>query len=209
MIRINLLPVGSERKRQSGQQQLLLGLILVIVEVVVLFFVYSNQNEQYQDIYAQAEELQAEVNRLNQQSAEIDSLNAQKEQLQNLGSILETLEANRAGPVQVLDELKIMLNRPQNQLQEISLEQLGWDTSWEPANLWLTEFTEDGGGVSMSGSARDIDDIAEFNVRLASSPYFSNVRLNSTQARSDTNLGPVVDFHLSARVDYALVGDEG
>jgi Tfp pilus assembly protein PilN len=209
MIRINLLPVGSERKRQSGQQQLLLGLILVIIEVVALFFVYSNHDEQYQEVFSEAEALQAEVDRLNQQSAEIDSLNAQKEQLENLGSVLETLEANRAGPVQVLDELKIMLNRPQNDLQRISLDQLGWDTSWDPSNLWLRSFTEQSGSVEIDGTARALDDVSQFNVRLASSPYFSQVRLNDARDRDDANLGPVVDFDLTAQVNYALVGDDG
>ena len=55
----------------------------------------------------------------------------------------------------------------------------------------------------MEGKALTNDDVAEFTVRLASSPYFSNVRLNRTAASSASGLGSVFTFEITANVAYS------
>jgi type IV pilus assembly protein PilN len=207
MIRINLLPVQADRQRQSSKQQLIIALLLLLVEVAALYYVYSRQQTALTDQRRQVADLEAEVNRLQQQSQEVDRLNAQKDQLVSFATVLEDLEANRAGPVQVMDELKMMLNRPMNELHQVRLQQMGWDTNWNPRNVWLRSFREVDGAVSVSGHARAIDDIAEFNVRLASSPYFSGVRLERTSTEQVDGQGRVVRFELTASVNYSLVGE--
>lgn len=208
MIRINLLPVQQGQQRQSSKQQLLIALLLVFVEAAALFYVYSQKKDALAEQSRQVTDLEAEVARLQEQSREVDRLNEQKEELQAFASVLAGLEANRAGPVQVMDELKMMLNRPTNELHQQRLEMLGWDTAWDPTNVWLTRFEETEGAVAVEGQARDIDDIAEFNVRLASSPYFSGVRLASTSAENQSALGRIVRFNLSAAVNYSLIGSD-
>jgi type IV pilus assembly protein PilN len=208
MIRINLLPVQQGQQRQSSKQQLIIALLLIAVEAAALFYVYSQKKEALAEQNRQVADLEAEVARLQEQSREIDRLNEQKEELEAFANVLAGLESNRAGPVQVMDELKMMLNRPMNELHQQRLQMLGWDTTWDPTNVWLSRFAETDGAVEIEGRARDIDDIAEFNVRLASSPYFSGVRLSSTSAESAPELGRIVRFNLSASVNYSLVGSD-
>lgn len=209
MIRINLLPVQQERQRQYGKQQLLFGLLVVIIQGLFLFMTYQSKNEELESAKTQVQTLTAEVEELRRQTAEIERLNGQRETLQQTARVLEDLEANRAGPVQVLDELKLMLNPPANDLQRTAQERRNWDTNWDPRSVWLTEFTESGGLVSISGRALSNDDIAEFNTRLANSVYFSGVRLNNTRALQDTNLGRIFQFQLTATVNYGIVDDQG
>lgn len=205
MIRINLLPIRHEIKRQYGKQQLLLGMLLVGVEIAVLFAIYNTYSAKLEESQRRAGEIQAEVDALNEQAETLAELNRQKGELEGLSNVLARLESNRAGPVSVMDELKEMLNPPVNDLQRVTQERREWDVDWNPRSVWLTRFVENGGSVSIQGKAMTNDDVAEFTVRLASSPFFSNVRLNSTRSEVQAPLGAVFTFDISADVAY---GDE-
>lgn len=210
MIRINLLPTRQEYKRQYGKQQLLLGVLLLGVEVAVLYALHQGDVARLQEERDRSAAVQVEVNELQQQSDEVNRLNQQKQQLEDLAGILRDLEADRAGPVQVLDELKVMLNPPANDLQRVAQQLQEWDTNWDPRNVWLISFDEQDGEVDIRGKAMTNDDVAEFTIRLANSPYFSDVLLNSTRAATQTGLGAVFEFDITATVNYGLVaGEEG
>lgn len=210
MIRINLLPTRQEYKRQYGKQQLLLGVLLLGVEVAVLYALHQGDAAKLQEERDRSAAVQIEVNELQAQSDEVNRLNQQKQQLEDLAGILQDLEADRAGPVQVLDELKVMLNPPANDLQRVAQQLQDWDTNWDPRQVWLSSFDEQDGEVSITGKAMTNDDVAEFTVRLANSPYFSNVLLNQTRATTQTGLGAVFEFDITAIVNYGLVaGEEG
>ena len=118
MIRINL--VRQEQRRQFGKQQRL-G-VLVGVEMAVPFTWHRGLVER--------NEVQGRGDRWRcpRQPVGLTRLNEQKQQLEDLQNILEDLEANRAGPVQVLDELKVMLNLPANDLQRVAQDRMK-DTS--------------------------------------------------------------------------------
>jgi Tfp pilus assembly protein PilN len=209
MIRINLLPVQQDRQRQSGAQQLAVALLLLLVEALVLFFIHRNKTMELTQAQARSSAVESEVTQLRARSEQVRTLNSQREQLQSMARVLEDLEANRAGPVQVLDELKAMLNPPANELQRAAQQHRSWDTNWDPRNVWLTEFNEVNGAVSIQGRAASNDDIAEFNTRLASSIYFSAVRLNQSRVVTQDGLGRVYQFQLSAQVNYGVVDDGG
>jgi len=209
MIRINLLPVQQDRQRQFGKQQFLVGVVLLVVELVALYFVHGNKAEQLDERQDQLGTLQTEIAALREATAQNDQLNQQKESLQQMANVLEDLEANRAGPVQVLDEMKLMLNVPSNELERVSQEVRRWNLQWSPNNLWITDFREVDGAVVINGQAMTNDDIAEFNTRLATSVYFSGVRLSSTRATQDPQVGRVFSFTLTARVNYGIVDEQG
>lgn len=209
MIRINLLPVQQDRQRQFGKQQFLVGVVLLVVELVALYFVHGNKAEQLEEREEQLGALQTEIAALREATAQNEQLNQQKESLQQMANVLEDLEANRAGPVQVLDEMKLMLNVPSNELERVSQEVRRWNLNWSPTNLWITDFRETDGAVIINGQAMTNDDIAEFNTRLATSVYFSGVRLSSTRATQDAQMGRVFSFTLTARVNYGIVDEQG
>lgn len=208
MIRINLLPVRHEAKRQYGKQQLLLGLLLIGVEVAVLFAIHNEHKNELDATRSRADAIEQEVNELNEQAEVLEDLNDQRDQLQGLADVLARLEANRSGPVTVMDELKEMLNPPANDLQRVAQERRDWDTTWDPRSVWLEAFEEDDGTVTLEGNALTNDDVAEFTVRLATSAYFSDVRLHRTTSTTASGVGSVFEFHITADVNYGSSEEE-
>jgi len=70
-----------------------------------------------------------------------------------------------------------------------------------PTSLWLTEFKESGGSLTMNGVAVDNQTIAEFMKAIAQSKYFKNVELiETTQGTGAT--GALKKFALKTSVVY-------
>lgn len=179
MIRINLLPVQQEAKHRYGKQQLIIGLLLVIAEIAVLYTMYSSKSEQASQVEAEISRLQAEITTLQARAGETVQLETQRAELEAEEAVHRRLQGNRSGPVQVLDELKYILNPPQTENDDYAQRTVrAWDTTWDPTSVWL-ELVElsSAGGFSLTGTALDTIDISEFVVRLASSSYFRNVQL--------------------------------
>lgn len=202
MIRINLLPVKQKAVRQFGRNQLVLGVLAIGIELVILGTLYRSKSQEVADKTADAQQMAEQVETLEKQSEAVRKLNDQKAQLEGLADVLGGLEANRAGPVEVMDELKAMLNRPANDLQRVAQERRDWATNWEPKNLWLTKFEEEDGDVAIEGKALSNDDVAEFAVRLANSDHFSDVRLERTSLSEESGIGAVFKFDIKAVVTY-------
>jgi Tfp pilus assembly protein PilN len=204
MIQINLLPIRQAKQRKFGKQQIVFAAVFLLLEVTVLYYVYAAKQAELEEFEATATGVDAEVAKLQKDNLVIKELSDQRKNLQELSKVLEELEANRAGPVQVLDDLKVMLNPPANDLEKVSQDRRGWTTSWDPSQVWLSSFKEDDGELSITGNATTNEDIAEFNARLASSVYFKKVRLNFTALEKGTQGGQSYAFSISAQVNYGL-----
>ena len=209
MIRINLLPVRQARQREYGKQQLLIGALIILIELVLLFVIYSRQNDQLEQIQGHVRVAENRVQELERQNQELTTLRQQLDQLQQTANVLAELEAHRAGPVQVLDEFKRILNPPVDELERITQEEQGWATSWDPTQVWINSFNESDRRLSFEGRAMSNDDVAEFHLRLRMSPYFSNVRILNVTAGSDAALGRIYTFRMEARVNYGLGDEQG
>lgn len=209
MIRINLLPVRQAKRREYGKQQLVVGAFVILLELVALFIVYTHMASQLSDVQDRVAAVQADVRQQQEQNRELAQLREQKAALQATANVLADLEANRAGPVQVLDELKRILNPPMDELDRVTQQSAQWDTTWDPTSLWITSFSESGRALQLSGVAMSNDDIAEFNSRLLLSPYFSDVRVLSVTAGNTTGLGRTYTFRIDARVNYVLADSQG
>ena len=75
-----------------------------------------------------------------------------------------------------------------------------------PDKLWLTDFSEKGGSIRLSGLGVDEQTVADFMRRLSTSPYFRNVDLEETsEAKGDPkkNVGKSKRFVIRAQVNYA------
>lgn len=209
MIRINLLPVRQAKRREYGKQQLVVGAFVILLELVALFIVYTHMASQLSEAEDRVAAVREDVRQQEQQNRELTSLREQRSALRATAGVLVDLEANRSGPVQVLDELKRIMNPPVDELERISQQEQQWDTTWDPTALWITSFTERERSLQLAGEAMSNDDIAEFNSRLIQSPYFSNVRVLSVQARADGRLGRIYTFRIDARVNYGLADTQG
>jgi type IV pilus assembly protein PilN len=70
-----------------------------------------------------------------------------------------------------------------------------------PRRLWLKKFEEKSGGVTIEGSAINIDDVSQFISALKGSKHFSEIQLKRTDAKPQDRLR-TVDFTLNAKSTY-------
>ena len=180
MVRINLLPVRVSKKKEAGQQQLVLfALVLVFGLIANYLWVHSRASE-LDTRKKKLTSTQAEIAQLDRIIGEVKNIKDQQAQLREKLDILQQLKANRSGPVKVMDALATLT----------------------PKRLWLTKMEERGGVVTYTGSASTIDDVSEFMSALKQNPHFASVELSKTAAKTDKGM-EYVDFTLTANLVYA------
>lgn len=184
MIRINLLPTKEAERALGRRRQLSLAILSGISVLLMMLLPYSFQARRLAQLEEQKNKLQQDIARLDEQAKEVRDLDAKKAELQAKLRVIEQLKHRRIGPVRALGDL----------------------SDATPEKLWLTEFSEKGGAVSIQGLAIDNQTIAEFMRRLQQSRYFYEVDLvetTQTVAQPGTQVGPSFKrFQIKARLDY-------
>lgn len=179
MIRINLLPVRAKKKRNTSIYQLVAmsgGILLTILVAVIVHFAYQNTIEQQAK---KIEDSDAEIKRLEKIIGEVKELDTQKQRLLNQLAVIDRLEKGKRGPVRVLDEMSSAI----------------------PKRVWLMDFKEAGGVMSLRGAAIDNADVSEFMRALQKSPYFTEVTLKFTQADAREGV-QIYRFQIECKVNY-------
>lgn len=180
MIRINLLPVRAKKKRNTSIYQLVAmggGVVLALLVAFTTHMYFQGAIETQEKKIADAD---AEIKRLEKIIGEVKELDKQKQRLLTQLGVIERLEKSKRGPVRVLDELSNAI----------------------PKRVWITNFKEAGGNLSMTGAAIDNADISEFMRAMQKSPYFSDVQLKFTQAAVREGV-PTYNFEIGCKVNYA------
>ena len=151
MVRINLLP-HREQRRQSRQRQFvslaiglaILGLAVVGLGHVVIAARIDNQN-------SRNTLLKTEIAKLDEQIKEIDRLREQTQALLARKQIVETLQANRAEAVHLLDQLVRQL----------------------PDGLYLKSVKQTGARVTLVGYAQSSARVSTLMRNIESSPWLT------------------------------------
>ncbi len=189
MIRINLLPVREAERALGRRRQIALAILMGTVVLLMMLLPYTFQARRLGQLESESAKLQAEIARLDQQAKEVKDLDAKRAELQAKLQVIELLKHRRVGPVRALEDL----------------------SDAAPEKLWLTDFSESNGAVSIQGLAIDNQTIAEFMRRLQQSRYFYEVDLVETAqvvAQPGAQTGPSLKrFQIKARLDY--VGQRG
>jgi len=181
MIRINLLPVRAKKKRNTSIYQLVAMSAVVVVAIVVAFTVIAVFDGKVEKRNATVATNAEEIKRLQTIIGEVNELDKQKQRLLNQLAVIDKLEKGKRGPVRVLDEMSSAI----------------------PKRVWITSFREQGGQLSLTGSAIDNADISEFMRALQKTPYFTEINLKFTNA--DVRDGATVyNFEIACKVNYAV-----
>jgi type IV pilus assembly protein PilN len=211
MIRINLLPVRQVKKVQAGQRQLLIFLLFVAAEVVLMFFLYEWKSGEVEDRKRTSRNLEQEIATLKKQVGDFDQLKSQLDRLIAQRNVINQLQKARSGPVWMMRELSDILTPGKGPtVDQTQYETLlranpgaGFNPRWNPNRLWIEGFNEKGGQVTIVGKAKDYDDVAEFNKRLALSKFFTDEFLERNDQVLDSKIGlKVVQFTLRCRISY-------
>lgn len=177
MIRVNLLPIKQARRRSAGRTQLLLFAGLLIAELAILFVFFLVESEKLSTRESEVTGLEREVAAIESEVADARTLEEEAKALDAQLAVLNNLEAQRIGPVRMLDEVQAMLSPPRNEEERVAQLRQDWNVEWDTRRLWIESFTEGEGMFSMEGMAGSADDVAEFLQRMTTARHFSNVQL--------------------------------
>jgi type IV pilus assembly protein PilN len=181
MIRINLLPVRAIKAESGRRQDLMiagasLGLTLTIVLAVYLFQFYRASA-----LDKELAGLRKDIEIFTVQTKEVAELEKKIGELKEKLKAIDQLSGKKTAPVQFMENL----------------------SSTVPANLWLTEFREAGGSLTITGLAIDNQTIADFLKALSSSPYFKSVDLVEAVQLEQDGIS-IKKFTLKSTLSYGL-----
>lgn len=177
MIKINLLPVRAAKKREFGRQQLILFALLLILGGIGNYFWYSSVESQKDQLDQQIGRTRSEIAQLEKTIGEVKSIKEDKKALEDKLKILDSLKKGRTGPVKVMDELATII----------------------PQKVWLLDYSEVGGGVSMRGVAVSYEDFSAFSKKLKASKHFRDIVIKKATQKGDG----AVEWDITCSADYS------
>ena len=177
MIKITLLPVRAAKKREFGRQQIILFALVLVLASIGNYFWYSNVESQKEQLDQQIARTRTEIAQLEKTIGEVKSIKEDKKALEDKLKILATLKKGRTGPVKVLDELATII----------------------PQKVWIVDFAEQNGAVSMNGAAASYEDLSSFSKKLKVSTHFSNITIKTARQRVDGT----VDWIITCNTNYS------
>ncbi len=187
MIRINLL--GRPRpkvKRQvaiAGRLQLILFVIPVGLAVLVLAAEYYLIKIENTTLGQEIAEMTREVRQKTKLKQKIQAFEADQARLRGKRDVIDELKRNQAGPVRMLEAIG----------NTVSITE----------TLWLTSLGEQAGGkIEFKGLAGSMSAVADFITNLNQSGVFSNVELQESVQRPDSEGSISFEFTLTA--EFAL-----
>lgn len=218
MIRINLLPQAKKTVRAQAaaapgsSQAWAIGYLVALVvwgaALAAVYVVYDNSLEEQNQ---QNAALDRQIQQLRTKSAQLEEVRAKIQASVRLEELVQELNAARMGPARVLMEISKILSVDggptidAQRLEEIRRDNplAGYNRSWDPRRLWLTEFREENRECRIVGQGKTNEDVAEFLRRLALSEVFEDVTLMKTQAQEDRETGlSLIGFELTCKVRY-------
>jgi len=141
LIRINLLPIQEFRRVSRLKKQIVIYAVSVAACVVLMAVVYLQAAGGLAQLRADEEALTTREAALRTKVKKVDALNKEEEGLQLKLNVIADLEAQRKGPVRILDEVsrQIPVNR-----------------------AWLVHLNKSGSNLTLKGVAMDNETVADF-----------------------------------------------
>jgi type IV pilus assembly protein PilN len=179
MIRINLLPVKEIKAEVSRRRELTLGAVCLGLTLASIAGVYIVQFSRINGLENELESLRAELAVLNVKAKGVLDLQAKIKEVKTKHHIIEDIDRKKSGPVRVMQSL----------------------SAATPGPLWLTQFKEVGGNLTITGVATDNQTIAEFLKALGSHAYFKDTELVETTQSDQPGVAPK-RFSIKSRLQY-------
>lgn len=155
MVRINLLPVRTSRKKETAKQQIAILLVSVLVILGLGLGLFGYAQAKIKAAKNDISGAESELKRLKGKIGELENIKKLKDEVTKKLDVLTQLRKEKTGPVRRLATL----------------------SDATPEKLWLTKYSESGASVSIGGIAVDEDLIAAFMRNLQQTDDYTNVEL--------------------------------
>ena len=158
MIRINLLPFRTARKKENVRRQLSILLSSLFLAIILMFYINIRLSSQLKEINDKVISTKTEIAKYETINKEIAEIKGKLEVLKTKMNVINDLEANRYEPVRLMDAMTNLVI---------------------PNRMWFLSFDVIGKTVNISGVAVDSQTIADFMIRLEGSKFFESVNLKT------------------------------
>jgi type IV pilus assembly protein PilN len=162
MIRINLLPFRTDRKKENVRRQVSLFLLSMVLVLLVLFYYNWSLNSKIEKLNKNIATTNAELTKYNEINKEIARIKKNLEILRKKMAVIAQLESDRYAPVILMDTMTQVV---------------------VAKRMWFTDLAMQDTTVRIDGIALDEKTVADFMVRLQKSGLFSNVELKSVKRK--------------------------
>ena len=179
MIRINLLPVKQLKAEISRRREIVLAVSCLTAVLFALGGLYMYQFRRVSFLERELAELRLELQQFTAKAKGVADLQQRIKEYQGKHKVIADINKKKSGPVRVMESL----------------------SASTPAALWLTQFKETGGDLTITGVAMDNQTIVEFLQALDSHPNFRNTELVET-VQSDQTGVPQRRFLIRAKLLY-------
>lgn len=166
MIKINLLPVRAERRKEFIRKQLSIVALSMVCAIAVMAFIFLRIQNRYNKAHNSLIKTNKEIKRLNPVIKKIKAYKRQKDDISRKISIIIDLDRYRLAPVVVLSDLN----------------------QFRPEKLWFTSVKTKGNHLTVSGVAVDNETIVTFLNRLKESVPLKKADLTLLHSRSIKSL---------------------
>lgn len=158
MIRVNLLPIKALQAEVTRRREIIIGSSVLGSLAALLIGAHIYQSRELSQLQNELSALRSELQTLTLKVKEVGDLQNKIKDFRSKNKIIEDLNRKKSGPVLVMESLSSAI----------------------PASLWLTDFKETAGSLTMNGLAIDNQTIADFMKAIAQSRYFKDVELVET-----------------------------
>ena len=160
MIRINLLPFRTERKKENVRRQLSLFLLSLVLVLIVLVYYNFSLGSKIGKLNKTIATTKSELTRYEEINKEIARIKKTLENLRKKMAVIDQLESDRYAPVRLMDMMtKVLVNN----------------------RMWLVSMDDQEAAVIINGIALDNKTVADFMVGLQNCGLFSNVTLKTVK----------------------------
>jgi type IV pilus assembly protein PilN len=162
MIRINLLPYREKEKKKTFFRGIALmsGSLVLFLLLLVSLYIYFDLTIDH--IEKQIREAEAKLVVLNKKVGDVEGFKKDKKMVEQKLAVIKTLESNRFAPVQMLDELYLLV---------------------PVKDLWLENLNQSGSDLRIEGMARNNDVVALFMKSLEGASFIQTVDLLGTMEK--------------------------
>ncbi len=184
MIRINLIGVQEVAQSAERRRQLRIAYAVAggnIVAMVLFSLIVSGLAASRRSAMA---ETKAQIQSVLKVAHDVEGEERQRAVLEEKRRVIADLERREVGPFRILEAL----------------------SDATPTRLWLTEFADKNGEVTITGLAIDDPTVADFLARLQQSPHFHGLELVET-AQTEEGRMRVKKFVMRGPLSYSGNGN--
>jgi type IV pilus assembly protein PilN len=145
MIRINLLPFRAARKKENIRRQVSYYLGSVGLALVIMLYLFIQQRSELSSLEERKQHVEEELATYKETIKKIQSLEKQIAEITKKLNVIKKLEEQKTGPVRLLDQVAMAVPKDK---------------------LWLTEFVEKGGKLTLTGTAMDNETVSLYMTEL-------------------------------------------